>query len=313
MKKRKGVEMKIMHATFSLFFSFLCCVFSNVSAKKIYTGKETVSLIKTIESTNSFISYVMINGSFYIIKQKKNAERQFSVVRDALAAYIAKDLGIAHKVEIISPTENCSGKIYSMRPGALLTIARGAIISSQQESKYYNLCLKQRTVSDDLLPHRWLNEKIIYQITWHKQLPIIIGLDLFICNTDRHGGNLFYDPDTDSFCAIDMDNIFRRDLPALACEKLNIMIKERKSFTREEIEALISVRNTIQFLLDKYPPKRLIEQLHLFIKQAGFEEGGTLYTEKIARKIARHERVIIESRASALRLIEILNKIINRF
>ena len=91
------------------------------------------------------------------------------------------------------------------------------------------------------------------------------------------------------------------------------MIKERKSFTREEIEALLSVRDTIQFLLDKYPPKRLIEQLHLFIKQAGFEEGGMLYTEKIARKIARHERVIIESRASAFRLIKILNKIINRF
>ena len=108
-----------------------------------------------------------------------------------------------------------------------------------------------------------------------------------------------------------MDNIFRRDLPALACEKLNIMIAHKKRFTHEEVEALVSVRDTIQFLLDKYTPKRLIEQLHLFIKQAGFEKGSALYTEKIAKKIARHEAIIIESRASALRLIKILNKIIN--
>ena len=50
---------------------------------------------------------------------------------------------------------------------------------------------------------------IIYRMTWHVQLPIIVALDLFICNTDRHRGNLFYDAVTDTFCAIDMDDIFR--------------------------------------------------------------------------------------------------------
>ena len=37
----------------------------------------------------------------------------------------------------------------------------------------------------------WLTEIIIDQMTWHRQLPIIIAFDLFISNTDRHRGNLF--------------------------------------------------------------------------------------------------------------------------
>lgn len=199
-----------------------------------------------------------------------------------------------------------------MSPGAILTIAPGATIRDQPESRYYNLCLKQRTIDGDLLPHRWLTEQIIHQITWHKQLPIIIGLDLFICNTDRHGGNLFYDLHTDSFCAIDMDNIFRRDLPALACAKLQVMINHQKQFTHEEIEALKGVRDTIQFLLDRYTSKQLIAQLHFFIKQAGFSKR-ILRAEKMAKKIARHEATIRESRASAHKLIQLLNKIINNF
>src|SRR5438445_3989322 len=246
--------MKIMQATSCRIVSFIIlCSFPtmfSLCSNKIYTGTETVSLINTLHSRNSFITYVLIDERIYIFKQKKDVTKQFSVVRDALAAYIAQDLSIAHSVEIVSLKKDFTGKIHAMTPGAILTIAAGATIRDQPESRYYNLSLKQRNLNGDLLPHRWLTEQIIYQITWHKQLPIIIGLDLFLCNTDRHGGNLFYDPQTDSFCAIDMDNIFRRDLPALACAKLQIMIANKKQFTQEEIEALASVRDTIQFLLD---------------------------------------------------------------
>jgi hypothetical protein len=308
--------MKIMQATSCriVLFVVVCSSLTMFSlcSNKIYTGTENVSVVDTSHSRNSFISYVLINGLMYIFKQKKDPSKQFSVVRDALAAYIAQDLSIAHSVEIVSLKKDFPAKIHAMSPGAILTIARGATVRDQPESRYYNLSLKQRNLNGDLLPHRWLTEQIIYQITWHKQLPIIIGLDLFLCNTDRHGGNLFYDPQTDSFCAIDMDNIFRRDLPALACAKLQAMIANKKQFTQEEIEALTSVRDTIQFLLDRYTAKHLIAQLHVFIKQAGFKKK-LLRTEKMTKKIARHEATIKESRASAYKLIGLLNKIINNF
>jgi len=239
------------------FFTMTCSVFS----KNNYTYKEIVILVGGFESNNSFISYVTIDGVRYLVKQKKTVSKQFSVVRDTFAAYIAKDLGIAHSVKIISPEEKFPGKKNVTWPATLHTIASGKTIRSQPKSKYYNLCLKQRLPSSILSVNRWLTETIIHQMTWHKQLPIIIGLDLFICNTDRHRANLFYDPETDSFCAIDMDNIFRRDLPALACQKLTLMIDRKKEFTKDEILALTSMRDTIQFLLGKYPVKKLIKKL----------------------------------------------------
>lgn len=291
-----------------IFFNSTLFIVSGHKHKK----KKNITLINSVDSVNSFISYVMFDGNRYIFKQKKDITKQFSVVRDALAAYIAHDLNIAHSVEIISSKIFFSGKNHAMAPGVLLTIAAGDIIRNQPESKYFYLCLKQRNVDGDLLPHRWLTETIINQITWHKQLPVIIGLDLFLCNTDRHGGNLFYDSATDSFCAIDMDTIFRRDLPALACAKLRTMIDGGKQFTYEEIEALKIVRDTIQFLLDRYSARKLIKKLYFFIKQAEFSKKF-LYTEKMAKKIARHEAIIIQSRVSAYELIIVLNKIINNF
>lgn len=191
------------------------------------------------------------------------------------------------------------------------TIAEGKTVREQPESRYYQLSLKQRS-PEDLLTGRWLTEEIIDQMTWHKQLPIIIALDLFICNTDRHGGNLFYDPVTDCFCAIDMDNIFRRDLPALACKKLDIMVNiHKKKFTKKEIIALASVRDTLQFLLKKYSSKQIIIQLNLFAKQVG--KVSVIDSKKMAKKIAHHEEMIVQSRKSVHKLIDALDEIISNF
>jgi len=274
-----------------------------------YKKKKNIILINTVESKNSFISYVIIDGTICIVKQKKDETKLLSIVRDALAAYIAQDLCVAHSAKIIPSKENFPGKKYVKSPGVILSLAAGATVRSQPESKYHNLCLKQRKPDGDLLPNRWLTETIIHQITWHKQLPVIIGLDLFIGNTDRHGGNLFYDPKTDSFCAIDMDNIFRRDLPALAYKKLKLMIHNKKKFTREEIAALISVRNTILFLLDSYSTKDIIAKLHFFIKEVDFPQA-VLRSEKMIKKITRHETMIMQSRRSLYKLIKILNEIV---
>ncbi len=287
---------------FGITFSSLC---------KQYTYKDIVLSIGGFESKNSFISYVTIDGIQYLLKQKKTPSKQFSVVRDALAAWIAEDLNIAHHVTIIGPNQDFPGKKNVLWPATLHTIAPGKMVRAQPESKYYKLGLKQR-IPEAILPmyNRWLTEKIIHQMTWHRQLPVIIGLDLFICNTDRHRANIFYDPATDTFCAIDMDNIFRRDLPALACEKLHMMIDQGKKFTTKEIQALVKMRDTLMFLHNKYNPQMLIEKLHYFVVQAGFTQDSPLYTKKIEKKIIRHETTIMQSHESIKNLIITLNKII---
>ncbi|HLW72984.1 MAG TPA: hypothetical protein VKR54_02965 [Candidatus Babeliales bacterium] len=301
----KHCARSIVICCFTMIFSLFSTIY--------YTGDEQVVLMSEFESKNSFISYVTINGYQYIIKQKKNIQKQMAAVRDALAAYIAQDLGIAHSVQIISVTQDIAGKVNKQQPATLHTIAAGKAIIDQPESRYYKLRLKQRSPEDDLLPNRWLTEAIIYQMTWHKQLPLIVALDLFIGNIDRHGGNLFYDPVTDCFCAIDMDNIFRFDLPALACQKLDAMVSLGKNFTNEEIIALTSVRDTLQFLLRRFTSTQIIDQLHLFVQQAGLRKNNIIKYKSLVKKITNHEAMIIKSRKSVHKLIYVLDKIIDNF
>jgi len=272
--------------------------------------KKDVSIIESVESTRSFISYVKIGGIKYLLKQKKAWSKQSSVIRDALAAWIAKDLGIAHSVCIISSKKEFPGKRNMASPAVLLSIAPGKTIRSQPNSKYYHLSLKQRKKIDGIFsPDRWFTETIVHQMTWHHQLPIVIALDLFICNTDRHRGNLFYDPTTDTFCAIDMDNIFKYNLPAIAITKLKLMIVHKKEFTREEIKALTVMKNTIQFLLNKYSVDDIINKLYFFVEQAQFSNDSK-FTASLKKKIAHHKKIIIESRVSLKVLVSLLERII---
>ena len=296
---------------YSVFIVMYCCVVTLPLLSEIdYTGKETVVVTGGFESVNSFIRYLTINGKRYILKQKKDASRLMTAIREALAAYIAQDLHIAHSVKIIAIEDDISGKVNVQSPATLHTIAAGKSVRSQPESRYSQLCLKQRS-PEDLLLGRWLTEEIIDQITWHKQLPLIIALDLFISNTDRHGDNLFYDPVTDRFCAIDMDNIFRRDLPELARKKLIIMVKiQKKKFTKEEIVALTSVRNTLQFLSRRHSPNDIIAKLHFFAQQISNKKNSVIHSKVMIKKIKSHEKMIIKSHKSLYRLIGVLNEII---
>ncbi len=298
----------VVGARIFLVFPFIAMTFFLYPKYDRY--EESIFVLDELESHNSIINYVSIDGIRYLLKQKKAVSKQFCVVRDALAAYIAKDLAIAHTVKIIPANKQFPKKMNPKWPATLHSIAPGKTVRSQPESKYYNLSLKQREPGEI---NQWFTETIVYQMTWHWQLPIIIGLDLFICNTDRHRANLFYDPKTDLFCAIDMDNIFRRDLPGLAREKLKLMIERNKKFTDAEIKALMSMRDTLQFLLDRYSSTHLIDKLLFFCKQAGFAQDDPFYTEKVAKKIARHKRIIIQSRTSAYALITLINKIVNDY
>lgn len=103
MKITQAASCRIVYF-FKFIVIFLCSFTLSFSllSQPIYTGTEKISVLDTFHSRNSFISYVLIDGHPYIFKQKKDVTKQFSVVRDAFAAYIAHDLCIAHSVEIVS-------------------------------------------------------------------------------------------------------------------------------------------------------------------------------------------------------------------
>lgn len=276
-----------------------------------WTNKK-VTLLETIETKNCFVSYVMINGHRYLVKQKKEENKQIAVVRDALAAYIAKDLNIAHQVDVITFNKSIPGKIYNEWPATIHTIAPGDTVRKQRASIYSSLRLKQFWAHADTFEAQGLTHDIITHMTWHKQLPIIVALDLIIGNSDRHCGNLCYDPTTDKFCAIDMDDTFNKDLCEIACRKLTMMIRDPKViFTKQEINALVQLRQAIMYLLRRHDPVHLIRKMHSFAKKSGFIKGSKIYTPSIAKKLNHYALTITQTWVSARKLVVILNQLIN--
>lgn len=294
--------------SFSFFVTSIFC------ANTFYfTGREKLELISTRETKNCFVSLVKIDNRVYLVKQKKDPRKQLAVVRDALSAYIARELHIAHQVDIIAHTKIFPGKIKSDWPATLHTLARGETVRVQKNSKYNALRLRQFWSGAKNIQEKGLTHLIINYMSWHDQLPIIVALDLILGNSDRHCGNLCYDPETDTFCAIDMDDTFNKDLCIFACKKIKMMIEDEKVvFTKKEIAALEIMRDTLKFLIKKYKPTHLIRQLNLLATKAGFVKGNKIYSVRIERKLRFYEKMIIKSHASARKLISLLDTIIIR-
>jgi hypothetical protein len=224
-------------------------------------------------------------------------------VRDAITAHIAEDFGIAHRVTIIPAGKKFAGKPRTDWPATLHTIAPGKMIKAQN-SKYNGMNIKQAEIGFKRDMLTWMMK--------HPTLIMMVALDTFLCNHDRHRGNLFYHQKTDSFCAIDMDSAFKYNLCALACKNFTKMINDRNQrLSTKEINVLISYKEYLEFLIDQHHPEQTLELYNAFVNQAGFVDGSAqLYTQKIALEIERNRRMIKESYKDVQRLIPILQQLI---
>ncbi len=263
-----------------------------------------VELIETLEMRFCYISFVRINGKEYIVKQKKsNCFRKIvSVVRDAITAHVAEDFGIAHRVAIIPAGKAFPGKPRTDWPATLHTIAPGKMIKAQ-DSPYDGMNIKQAEIGfrRDMLP--WMIK--------HPTLIMIVAMDTFLCNHDRHRGNLFYNPKTDSFCAIDMDSAFKRNLCALACKNFTEMLNNKNlKLSNKEIKALMIYKEHLVYLINNHYPEDTIELYNYFAEKSGFVEGSELFTQKIALELENNRRIIRESYIDVQKLLPILDKLI---
>ena len=147
----------------------------------------------------------------------------------------------------------------------------------------------------------------------HPQLILIVALDTFLCNHDRHRGNLFYRAKTDSFCAIDMDSAYKHNLCAISCKNFMAMLNDPKlRLSNKEIYILIEFRKHLQFLIDKHGPRNTLIMYDYFADKAGFIEGTSLYTEKVAIELMANRAMILQSYQDVKRLVKIVGKLIRK-
>ena len=148
-------------------------------------------LIKTIVTRFCYISFVDIGGVEYIVKQKKEDcfRKIVGAVRDAITAHIAEDFGIAHRVVIIPAGKKFPGKPRTDWPATLHTIAPGKMVKAQN-SKYNGMNIKQANIG-------FRRDMLVWMMK-HPILLMMVAMDTFLCNHDRHRGNLFYLPKNES-------------------------------------------------------------------------------------------------------------------
>jgi len=267
---------------------------------------QKVEVLTILEMRFCYISFVRIDGKKYIIKQKKSncLRKLVGVVRDAIMAHYAENFIKAHQVDIIPAGRAFPGKLRTDWPATIHTIAPGRMIKDQ-DSRYNSMNIKQADVGfrRDMLP--WMVKDPV--------LVKIVAFDTFLCNHDRHRGNLFYDSKTDSFCAIDMDSAFKHNLCALACQNFTAMLSNKKlQLSNKELNALIEYKGHLQFLIENYRPEDTLAMYDYFVQKAGFVEGSDLYLEKFALEMEHNRQTIVQSYQDAKRLVKIVGQLIEK-
>jgi len=286
-------------------------MFSHVLVARLTVLDHTpvkVEMVSTYEMRFCYISFIKIDGVMYLIKQKKSQflRKILSVVRDAVTAHIAENFGIAHQVDIIPAGIEFPGKPRKDWPATIHTIAPGKMIKDKGQNRHYkHIKLQQKEEGFTYQMLQWMN--------MYPQLIMIMALDIFVCNHDRHKGNLFYDPKTDSFCAIDMDSAFRYNLSSIACKNFMAMINDRRfKFSVKDIQTLGKLNNCLKFLIEKYPSVETLKIYDDFAQKAGFIPGSDLYTEKVRTELVSNRKIILQSYKDIQQLVQIIDQLVKK-
>jgi len=268
-------------------------------------------LLKSQSLKNSYISYVKNqNGKIFIVKQKKYrpVHARLCIVRDTLSAYIAEKVRIpTNRVCIIPPRVYFLGKKFMDEPASLHAYAPGFTLR-EQPSVYDDLYVQQRWKSRWSYEQKGLIVPVIRNMARHSDLPCIVALDTFIGNSDRHDGNLCYDSETDTFCGIDMDDIFDKNLCKVACDHVRAMLDDiNLIFSFQEVEGLRQYMITLEKLIDKFPPNKLQKKLDYFVNRVGLTSSRMFNNKSVKHKLSKYKTIMVESYRDAKKLIRLLD------
>ncbi len=297
-----------------IFFVSLEVSFITYSSFGIINDQHDFILIKSQSLKNSYISYVQSqNGKIFIVKQKRHrsVHSRLCIVRDTLSAYIAEKVRIpTNRVCIIPPRVYFLGKKFMDEPASLHTYAPGFTLR-EQPSVYDDLYVQQRWKSRWSYEQKGLTVEVIRNMARHPALPLIVALDTFIGNSDRHDGNLCYDPKTDRFCGIDMDDTFNKNLCKVARDHVRAMLDDvNLIFSFQEVAGLRQYMLTLEKLIDKFTPDKLQKKLDYFVKRVGLTSSRMFNNKSVKHKLSEYKIIMVESYEDAKKLIRLLDKLI---
>ena len=216
--------------------------------------------LQQIRRVNRIVFVEDAHNKQFVLKYPRSPNH---ALNDALGAEVGKSIGVnINDVKIFPPHDPSlsSVDIFPHHIKTLHTLVPG------------NEVRKMSAVITSFFSIRaGLNNKAkLESLTTHKDLYKIIALDIFLNNSDRHNGNLFYDEENDHFYAIDMDAIFYKK--CLLATKAGNFIKGllKKKLSAQETTALKNLHKILDDLMEQYPPEKLCELKKRLAAQADY-------------------------------------------
>lgn len=269
-----------------------------------------IKLVRSIVMRFCTISFVTTKGKEFLVKQKRFLYKLLGAARDPLTAHVAEALYpitkgyIAHQVDISPAGQELKGKPYKEWPATIHTIAPGMVMRDFKGKvfPYSHIKMQQGEIG--------ITRAMVTSMAAHWQLAVIAALDTFLCNHDRHKGNLFYRMDTDTFCAIDMDSSYKYNLAELSYTTFRQLLK-KPNFNAKEIKALIRYRNTLRFLLDTFSAQDIVDLYNRYLQEAGFIDGASFYTDKLKKLVRANKQVMLESYPFVEKIVHLLDNFLD--
>ncbi len=278
--------MRFFYVSLLFFFVMSCGLIQSKQDKRFELLRSdydhnNITIYKEINKIKCHVRFINDgSGNHFIVKQKRIfLDAHFRVITEMLAAYMANSLGIpSQHVRILPAGRSFPGKVLDKWPATIHSFVPGRqLCKLKSNCPYRSLYLKQSNTTKLSKEHRGLSRRVIANMSLHPDLPLILALDTFIGNIERHSANCFYDEKGDHFYAIDMDKIYSGSREKLnlcsrfACYQIKRMLKnESLEISVEEVEGLKIYQQTLIKLVKFFPPKIIMEKTHQFANLAGY-------------------------------------------
>ncbi|MFC1854841.1 hypothetical protein ACFLY6_03185 [Candidatus Dependentiae bacterium] len=191
------------------------------------------------------------NGKRFIIKQDNSARGQkhhmnewFAPISEILGSTIARSVNVkANYVRLIKPKVRVRGKP---------SCDRAATVHDYIPA----VTLKHRGFP--VMGLKWSNSlrENLEFFSKFQGLPKLFAVDTFICNPDRHPGNILYDIWTNSICGVDFGRAFYSGNVA---EKMIEYFEtaDFKTLETRHWKALLEYRDALKELVELWPVERI--------------------------------------------------------
>jgi len=247
-------------------------------------------------------------GQKYLTKQIRFHD-YFNSPFNTICEVLAVEIGMAinasiNQIGLIPAGVQFIGKDIRF-PATLHKYVPGIRFDTYQGSAYKGLYIKQKNLKNRI---SGLTRTVIYHMSRHKDLPVLVALDAFVGNADRGKSNYFYDEITDSFYGIDMAGTFYRDICGLSIEHIKSFLCEPKEyFSRRELQGLLLYYQTLRGLVLLYSPDYLCARLEYYIQRAGLQKKRDTDFFNLCRA------TIVSNHVHAVHLVELLARLLGEW